>query len=295
MLGASRPDPATRAVGGAPAPEARARRLRPWAPASPSSPATARRRRSLEEARSGPRSGGPDDRLRAPVRDVQAGRAALQRHRPAGPPAVGRRDRPIQIVFAGKAHPADRPGQKVIQEIFQRSPLARAPRTRLHPRGLRHPGRPLPRPGRRRLAQQPAPAARGVRDVRHEGGRKRRRRTSASSTAGGTRAATGDNGWAIGGREQDPDEATQDWADAKDLYRLLEEDARPGLLRARRDRAPGRLDRPRCAGPWPASIWQFSTTRMLHEYTERLYLPAAGIGPPPAGPADDASPAAEAS
>jgi glycogen phosphorylase len=30
-------------------------------------------------------------------------------------------DRPIQLVFAGKAHPADRPGQKVIQEIFQRS------------------------------------------------------------------------------------------------------------------------------------------------------------------------------
>jgi alpha-glucan phosphorylases len=29
--------------------------------------------------------------------------------------------RPIQIVFAGKAHPADRPGQRVIQEIFQRS------------------------------------------------------------------------------------------------------------------------------------------------------------------------------
>ena len=30
-------------------------------------------------------------------------------------------DRPIQIMFAGKAHPADRPGQRVIQEIFQRS------------------------------------------------------------------------------------------------------------------------------------------------------------------------------
>src|SRR6476661_5531879 len=30
-------------------------------------------------------------------------------------------DRPVQIVFAGKAHPADRPGQRVIQEIFQRS------------------------------------------------------------------------------------------------------------------------------------------------------------------------------
>jgi hypothetical protein len=25
------------------------------------------------------------------------------------------------------------------------------------------------------------------------------------------------------------------------------------------------------------SLWRFSTTRMLHEYTERLYLPAAGV------------------
>ena len=29
----------------------------------------------------------------------------------------------------------------------------------------------------------------------------------------------GDNGWAIGGRETDPDEAAQDWRDAQDLYR----------------------------------------------------------------------------
>jgi hypothetical protein len=25
------------------------------------------------------------------------------------------------------------------------------------------------------------------------------------------------------------------------------------------------------------SLWQFSTTRMLQEYTELLYLPAAGV------------------
>jgi starch phosphorylase len=25
------------------------------------------------------------------------------------------------------------------------------------------------------------------------------------------------------------------------------------------------------------TLWRFSTTRMLHEYTERLYLPAAGL------------------
>ena len=28
-----------------------------------------------------------------------------------------------------------------------------------------------------------------------------------------------------------------------------------------------------------ADIWRFSTTRMLHEYTEQLYLPAAGVPP----------------
>ena len=27
--------------------------------------------------------------------------------------------------------------------------------------------------------------------------------------------------------------------------------------------------------PWPRTIWRFSTTRMLQEYVEQLYLPAA--------------------
>ena len=36
-------------------------------------------------------------------------------------------ERPLQVVFAGKAHPADRPGQKVIQEIFQ---ISRSPKMR---------------------------------------------------------------------------------------------------------------------------------------------------------------------
>ena len=26
-----------------------------------------------------------------------------------------------------------------------------------------------------------------------------------------------------------------------------------------------------------SSLWDFSTTRMLHDYVERLYLPAAGV------------------
>ena len=84
-------------------------------------------------------------------------------------------ERPVQIVFAGKAHPADRPGQRVIQDIFSRS------------RSKRLKGRvviledydirvgPLPGPGRRRVAQQPAPTARGVGHERHEGGHERGR------------------------------------------------------------------------------------------------------------------------
>ena len=89
----------------------------------------------------------------------------------------------------------------------------------------------------------------------------------------------GHNGWAIGGRETNPDEAAQDWSDAQDLYRHLEDDLIPRYY-----------DRPESGVParWvevmrrsmATTLWQFSTTRMLQEYTEQLYLPAAGIDVP---------------
>jgi starch phosphorylase len=89
---------------------------------------------------------------------------------------------------------------------------------------------------------------------------------------------TGDNGWAIGGRETNPDEAAQDWADAQDLYRILEEEVVPRFY----DQTAGGLPK-----AWlelmrraiTTTIWRFSATRMLHEYSERLYLPAAGVTP----------------
>ena len=86
----------------------------------------------------------------------------------------------------------------------------------------------------------------------------------------------GDNGWAIGGRETNPDEAAQDWADAQDLYRILEEEILPRYYTRDASGVPaGWLAVMRRA--MATSLWQFSTTRMLHEYTERLYLPAAGV------------------
>jgi starch phosphorylase len=86
-------------------------------------------------------------------------------------------------------------------------------------------------------------------------------------------AYDGHNGWAIGGREINPDEGAQDWADAQDLYRLLEEEIVPAYYE-RSNELPKRWLKLMRAS-MASAIWQFSTSRMLEEYVEQLYLPAA--------------------
>jgi starch phosphorylase len=184
-------------------------------------------------------------------------------------------ERPIQVVFAGKAHPADRPGQRVIQEIFQRS---RSPQLRgrvfiLEDYDMRvarflvqgvdvwlnNPRRPLEASGTSgmKAAQNGVPSISVLDGWWDEG-------------------FTGDNGWAIGSRETDPDEAAQDWADAQDLYRQVEEDLIPSYYERDTAGVPtawvGTMRR-----AMATTLWRFSTTRMLQEYAEGLYLPAAGI------------------
>jgi glycogen phosphorylase len=183
--------------------------------------------------------------------------------------------RPVQLVFAGKAHPADRPGQAVIQEIFGRT---RSPEFRGHVFVLEDYDMRIGR----FLVQ-------GV-DVWLNNPR---RPLEASGTSGMKAAMNGipnlsvldgwwdegwteDNGWAIGGREALQDEAAQDWADAMDLYRLLEGEVVPQYYERSDQGVPTRwVERMRRS--IATALWQFSTTRMLHEYTERLYLPAAGV------------------
>jgi len=184
-------------------------------------------------------------------------------------------DRPVQLIFAGKAHPADRPGQAVIQEIFGRT---RTPEFRgrvfiLEDYDMRigrflvqgvdvwlnNPRRPLEASGTSGMKA----AMNGIVNL---------------SVLDGwwDEGYDGQNGWAIGGREPLADEAAQDWNDAMDLYRLLEHEVVPEFYERADNGLPVRwVERMRRS--MATTLWQFSTTRMLHEYSEHLYLPAAGI------------------
>ena len=178
-------------------------------------------------------------------------------------------DRPVQIVFAGKAHPADRAGKELIRQLF-------AARRRASSAGKlvfledydMDVGRMLVQ-GVRRLAQHPAPAAGGQRHQRHEG---------AASTAGSTQHPRRLVGGGLprrqrlGHRRGEPAPTTeeQDRADAASLYQLLEEEMVPALLRAATPTA--------CAARWiatmkapsPPCVPQFSAHRMVRDYVGDL-------------------------
>ena len=81
---------------------------------------------------------------------------------------------PIQLVIAGKAHPQDHEGKQTLNGIFQSRGRAVFGRAGRLSGGLRSAHRAGDRRRRRSLAEPAAPAARGQRDQRHEGGAERR-------------------------------------------------------------------------------------------------------------------------
>ena len=179
-------------------------------------------------------------------------------------------DRPVQVIIAGKAHPADRPGQQVIQRIFE---LSRSERLRgsvfiVEDYDMRiarflvggvdiwlnNPRRPMEASGTSGMKA----AINGIPSV---------------SILDGwwDEGFTGENGWAIGDRSRDGDDAQQDGADADELYRLLEAEIVPRFFE-RSDGVPSAwLGTMRAA--IESALWQFSTARMLSDYVDRLYLP----------------------
>jgi len=182
-------------------------------------------------------------------------------------------ERPIQILVAGKAHPADEDGKDVIQLVvdFAREPAAAGRVVFLQDYEMTL---------ARRLVQ-------GV-DVWLN---TPRRPLEASGTSGMKAALNGvlncsilDGWWAEayspacgfaieGTADADASEAEQDEADAEALYTLLEEQVLPAYYERDESGLPRRwiaLMRESIAELGP----RYGTARMVAEYVERLYLPA---------------------
>ena len=197
--------------------------------------------------------------------------------------AVAAEDRPVQILFAGKAHPADQPGQELIRHIFH---LSRTEQLE----------------GRVFFLENydmrvGAMLVQGV-DVWLN---TPRRPLEASGTSGQKAAANGalnlsildgwwpesydgSHGWAIGegdgdalaGAGSDPgrplDEAQQDREDAGRFYRLLEEEVVPAYYSRGADGLPTEWIR-HMKHAIAAVTPRFSSSRMVRDYAEQAYLP----------------------
>lgn len=186
---------------------------------------------------------------------------------------LGNVDRPVQIIFAGKAHPADLAGQDLIGQIFR---LAESPDfhgkvvfledydmhvARLLYQGvdvwLNNPRRPLEACG---TSGQKA-ALNGALNL---------------SVLDGwwIEGYNTQVGWAIGRLEDLGDENAQDDEDARSLYDLLEREVIPRFF----DRDAAGVPQ-QWVGQMRQSIAQllprFSSARMVEDYTRQAYMPVA--------------------
>jgi starch phosphorylase len=181
------------------------------------------------------------------------------------------RRRPVQIVFAGKAHPADETGKHHLQQVYRRAidpmfggRVAFVDDYDLHVAHflvqgcdvwLNNPRKPLEASGTSGMKAS-------INGVPH------------LSIGDGWWAEgyTGRNGWLIEGQRHD-DPAAVDAADADALYRLLETEVVPTFYDRDVDEIPRR---------WLAVVRQaiisvtprFSARRMVKEYAETMYGPA---------------------
>jgi starch phosphorylase len=184
---------------------------------------------------------------------------------------------PVQVIFAGKAHPADEPGKLIIQQVYRAV------------KNANNGGRLV------FLEDYDMNLARYLVQGVDVWLNTPRRPNEASGTSGmkagmnGTlnfsvldgwwrEGYNGKNGWAVGNEHEYSDTNAQDDADAASLYDTLENEIIPLYYSNRSaDGLPhGWVERVkegiRTLAP------QFSTRRMLKEYLGQTYLPAMGEG-----------------
>ena len=185
-------------------------------------------------------------------------------------------ERPVQIIFAGKAHPADEPGKSFIQTIYQLS----------HQPGFA--GRIL------FVEEYDANIGRSLVSGVDLWLNNPRRPMEASGTSGQKAGLNGipsfsvldgwwvegydgTNGWTIGEDREYPDEAAQDTADALSLYDTLENVIVPLFYDRGPDGIPHNwLEKVRASIRTVAPV--YSLARMLKEYYTKYYFPASQFG-----------------
>lgn len=190
---------------------------------------------------------------------------------------LNRPGKPIQIIFAGKAHPKDDPGKQFIQEVY-------------------------------RMAMQPGLAGRIVFLEEYDIAVGRalvqgvdvwlntpRRPYEASGTSGmkaslngapncsvldgwWPEAYNGRNGWAVGEEREYANQEEQDWNDALSLYHLLEHEIAPRFY-DNRDANGVPVEWVQICKEAIATVApMFSTRRMLTDYMREMYMPVAVQG-----------------
>jgi starch phosphorylase len=181
-------------------------------------------------------------------------------------------ERPVQIVIAGKSHPKDDGGKKLIQELvtFMKDEGARSRMVFLEDYDMEV---------ARRLVQ-------GV-DVWLNNPRRPHEASGTSGMKvvpnGGLNCSVLDGwwdeaytegiGWAIGDERQFPDEDQQDWIDSQALYHLIESEIGPKFYNRNHEGLPHEwihMMKRSMAQHSP----QFSTARMVSDYSRNFYVPA---------------------
>ena len=183
-------------------------------------------------------------------------------------------NRPVQFVFAGKAHPLDEPGKRVLQQIAElmRDSKFRDKFVFVEDYDI-NVGRHFVQ-GVDVWLNNPRPSAGGLRNERTEGGAERRPESL-------------DPGWVVGGSLR-----WHEWLRHRNGQDTLEYE-RSRCARRRRPAAALReeviplyyqRDRDGLPRGWIKRMkrtirtlgWRFNADRMVMDYTQRCYLPAAG-------------------